>query len=489
MTAASATGSFTVNSTTAGCQWTATSNAPWIEISYGQSGKPGGSVGYTLLGSTQFKARTGTITLSTVSSNTTFTVTQDAANCSYTFTPPNASIPQAGGPQSLAVATNCTWTASTTTSWIGINAGGTTGNGTLSYTVAPNNAVSSRAGTIAINDQTYTVTQLGSGCNYTVAPLTANFNATGGQGQVSVQTNDPTCPWTVQNSVPWITNVTTTATAGNGTVAYAVAPANTSNSRTTALVVAGQNVTVNQAGVGILFSAQSVVNGASFVSGQIAPGELITIFGSSLGPTTPVSLQLTPDGQSVTTSLGGTQVLFDGVPAPITYASATQVNAIVPFELSNNVVSTQVQVAVQGVASSPVTEFLASASPAIFAASGGSGQGAVLNQDSSPNSSSNPAPVGTVLQVFITGAGQTNPAGVDGLLAGSTPSLPLGTVTAAIGGVPTPVQYAGTSSGLVEGVMQVNVQIPQGAPSGSSVPIVVQVGAYASPSGVTVAIQ
>jgi uncharacterized protein (TIGR03437 family) len=177
------------------------------------------------------------------------------------------------------------------------------------------------------------------------------------------------------------------------------------------------------------------------------------------------------------------------VAAPVTYVSNSQVNAIVPFELAGNTVSTQVQVAVQGIPSSAVTEFLASSSPAVFTASGGSGQGAVLNQDNSPNGSSNPAPVGSVLQIFITGAGQTIPAGVDGELAGSNPAQPQAAVTATIGGVPATVQYAGSSNGLVAGVTQVNVQVPQGTPSGSAVPLVVQVGANPSPSGVTVAIQ
>jgi uncharacterized protein (TIGR03437 family) len=136
-----------------------------------------------------------------------------------------------------------------------------------------------------------------------------------------------------------------------------------------------------------------------------------------------------------------------------------------------------------------VTEFLTDASPAIFTAFGGSGQAAVLNQDNSANGSSNPAVVGSVLQIFMTGAGQTQPAGVDGQLAGSTAMLPLGQVTANIGGVDAPVHYAGSAFGLVSGVTQVNVVVPQGAPTGSGVPIVVMVGATPSPAGITVAIQ
>jgi uncharacterized protein (TIGR03437 family) len=173
----------------------------------------------------------------------------------------------------------------------------------------------------------------------------------------------------------------------------------------------------------------------------------------------------------------------------MTYASDGQVNAIVPFELAGNAVSTQVQVEVQGVASSAVTEFLTPASPALFTAYGGTGQAAALNQDNSANIPGNPAPVGSVLQLFMTGAGQTNPAGVDGQLAGSDPAVPLGMVTATIGGVDAPVQYAGSSSGLVAGVTQVNVVVPAGSPSGDAVPIVVNVGANPSPSGVTVAIR
>jgi uncharacterized protein (TIGR03437 family) len=369
---------------------------------------------------------------------------------------------------------------------------GTTGNGTLSYTVAPNGAIASRAGSILINDRNYMVTQFGTGCSYTVAPAVANYTAGGGSGQATVQA-DSTCAWSVQSPVPWINNIgingqPVTAPAGNATVTYSVDANKTSQSRTATLTVAGQSVTVNQTGVGILITAQSVVNGASFLSGQIAPGELITIFGSALGPATPAGLQLTSDGQYVTTSLAGTRVLFDGVAAPMTYASDSQVNAIVPFGLAGNTVSTQVQVEVQGVASSPVTEFLTSASPAVFTAGGGAGQAAALNQDNSANSPGNPATVGSVVQIYMTGAGQTGPAAGDGQLAGSSPWVPLGAVTATIGGVDAAVQYAGSSSGLVAGVTQVNVVVPQGAPAGDAVPLVLKVGGNQSPSGVTVAI-
>jgi uncharacterized protein (TIGR03437 family) len=494
LTAAKATGSFAINASTSNCARTAKSNADWIVVAYGQSGNgTSGSVGYTIDNSTLYTSRTGTISVATASSTASFTVTQDAYPCTYSFNPVNQTVQPTGGNLSVAVGTTCTWTASTTTPWIALNAGsGTTGNGTLSFTVAPNNAVATRVGSIQINNQAYSVTQFGTGCNYTVTPMVANYTAKSATGQVSVQT-DSSCSWTVQSGASWINNIninsnTVNTPSGNATVSYNIDANSTSLSRTSTLTVAGQQVSISQSGVGILFTAQSVVNGASFLSGQIAPGELITIFGSALGPTIPAGLQLDSDGQHLSTSIGGTRVLFDGVPVPVTYASDSQVNAIVPFALAGNAISTKIQVEVLGVASSPVTEFLASASPAIFTTGGGTGQAAALNQDNSPNSSGNPAAIGDVLQFFMTGAGQTKPGGEDGLIAGSAPTAPLGSVTAQIGGVDAVVQYAGSSSGLVAGVTQVNVQIPDGAPTGDAVPIVIFVGGNPSPSGVTVAI-
>jgi uncharacterized protein (TIGR03437 family) len=253
--------------------------------------------------------------------------------------------------------------------------------------------------------------------------------------------------------------------------------------------VAGAAVSVTQVGAVtvIQYSAQSLVNGASFLYGPIAPGELISIFGSGLGPAQPVGLQTTPGGGSITTALGGTQVLFNGLAAPLTYVSATQVNAIVPFEVAGSGTA-QVSVVVQSVPGGSVTESVASSSPAVFAASGGTGQGAILNQDNSTNSASNPAAVGSVLQVFSTGLGQTVPLGVDGQIAGPNPSLPVQNVTATVGGINATVLYAGSSYGLVSGVIQVNVLIPAGVTPGNAVPLTISAGQAASPAGITVAI-
>src|SRR5205085_1102206 len=119
----------------------------------------------------------------------------------------------------------------------------------------------------------------------------------------------------------------------------------------------------------------------------------------------------------------------------------------------------------------------------------GVGQGAVLNQNTTLNSPNNPEAKGRVLVLYATGEGQTNPQGNTGRIIGSDVRSPVSPVSVRIGGRPAAVEYAGSAPGLVAGTFQVNVRIPQDAPSGSAVSIELQVGQAISQAGVTVAIQ
>jgi uncharacterized protein (TIGR03437 family) len=487
------TGSFTVTASASTCARTATSNDTWLTVTFGQSGTGNGSVGYSVVSNPTYLPRTGTITVS----GAVFTITQGAPPCpAATISPTTQAVVAAGGSFSITITSPCGWNATTSASWITLSAASGTASGTLTYTVAPNNTGVSRSGTIQINGLLFAVTQPSAACTFTVSPLTANIAAAGGQNQITVQASASTCAWTVQNTATWIGSLNIVVgspgppTSGSGTVTYTVAANSLQQSRTAVLTVAGIAVSITQAAAAtptIQFTAQSLVNGASFLYGSIAPGELITIFGVGLGPNQPAGLQLTSSGGSITTTLAGTQVLINGIAAPLTYVSAAQVNAIVPFEVAGSSTA-QVSVTSQGGTSGSVTESVASSSPAIFTVSGGTGQGAILNQDNSPNSASTPAAVGSVLQVFATGFGQTTPSGVDGQIAGPTASLPVQAVTATIGGINATVEYAGSSYGLVSGVIQVNVLIPAGVTTGNGVPIVLNVGGVVSPTGTTVAI-
>jgi len=231
----------------------------------------------------------------------------------------------------------------------------------------------------------------------------------------------------------------------------------------------------------------SVANAASYSQDAVSPGELVTIFGANLGFGGPAGMQLDASGL-VATSLAGTRVLFDGAPSPVAYANASQVNALVPFGLLS--ASTGVQVEFQGHLSDAFTIPVAPSLPGIFAADGsGAGEGLIFNQDGTANSDANPATPGSVIVLYATGVGQFSPPGQDGaVVTGDSLPLPVLPVSAMVGGLPAQVLYAGGGVGMVEGIIQVNLQIPGGVPVGPA-EVMLQIGDRTSQPGLTVALQ
>jgi len=238
----------------------------------------------------------------------------------------------------------------------------------------------------------------------------------------------------------------------------------------------------------------SVRNAASFSAGAISPGEIVSIFGTAIGP--PSALGATFDGAGkVASSIGGVQVLFNGTPAPLLFASDTQINCVVPYEVMG--ISTPVQVKYLEQGSNVVNLPLAASAPAIFStgSSPGSGQGAILNFDNIPNSLSVPAAAGSIVQVYMTGEGRLSPAGVTGSITcsagcdsiGQIP-VPLLNATALVNNRPAVIGFIGEAPGFVSGVLQVNLIIPLDTPSGN-IPISISVGGIASQPEVTVAVK
>lgn len=166
----------------------------------------------------------------------------------------------------------------------------------------------------------------------------------------------------------------------------------------------------------------SIVNAASGTAGAIAPGEIITLYGTGIGPA-PTSYMLDVAGRLATT-LNGNSVFINGVPAPLLYASAGQVNAIVPYEVGTSGTAT-IQVTSNGVTSGAWGAPVVPSAPALFTLTGsGAGGVEVLNQDNSVNGPSNPAGRGTVIQIFATGAGLTSPPSTTGSISQSEAYLP-----------------------------------------------------------------
>jgi len=240
-----------------------------------------------------------------------------------------------------------------------------------------------------------------------------------------------------------------------------------------------------------------VTNAASYASGSISPGEIVTLFAADpthpIGPTTAVGLTLDSTGK-VATKIGNVEVLINGFASPMIYASATQVAAVVPYELKL-FTSATVVVRFLGQTSNGVSVNVATTQPGIFTANAsGTGPGAIANSNGSPNSASNPATRGDTIVLYLTGEGETSPAGVTGKVttvasppAPLTPA-PLLPVSVTIAGQPANWSFAGEAPGFVSGVMQLNVVVPTGIPGGEQ-PIQVTIGGNPSQTGVTVSLR
>lgn len=232
--------------------------------------------------------------------------------------------------------------------------------------------------------------------------------------------------------------------------------------------------------------ASGIVNAASYVSGPVAPGEIIAIFGSNIGPRELTNLHLNSEGL-LDTTLAETRVFFDNIAAPLLYVSSGQLAATVPYAVAGKA-STELRIEYKGLKSNVVTVPVSNAAPGVFSLDAtGKGQGAILNQDYSVNSSERPAPQGSVVMIYGTGEGQTDPPGVDGKLAAAPLPRPRLPVSVKIGGIEAEVLYSGGAPGSVAGLLQVNARVPMDAPSGI-VPVVLIVGNVSSQPGITMAV-
>jgi uncharacterized protein (TIGR03437 family) len=240
-----------------------------------------------------------------------------------------------------------------------------------------------------------------------------------------------------------------------------------------------------------------VTNAGSYASGSISPGEIITLFAPKdgshpIGPATPAYLTLDSSGK-VATTLGGVQVLINGTPCPITFASALQVNAVVPYEVKG-FLNANVFVKFLGQSSNSINVNVATTIPGLFTANAsGTGPGAILNSNLTINTSSNPAARGDVAVIYLTGEGETSPGGVTGKVTTVAPAppltpLPLLPISVTVGGQPAQWTFAGEAPSLVSGVMQLNVVIPTNIVAGDQ-PIVVTIGGNPSQQGVTVSVK
>ena len=225
--------------------------------------------------------------------------------------------------------------------------------------------------------------------------------------------------------------------------------------------------------------ARDIVNAADHQGGGVAPGEIVILYPSNAGPERIVEW---PTGTN-----GGTRVLFNGMAAPIVYTMAGQISAIVPHDVANKA-QAEVVVEYRGERSLPVTVPVVASAPAFFTRNAsGRGQAAMLNVTGCCNSPRNPVRRGSMAYLFATGEGLTLTRQDQKFREEKPSAVPVPVspeLKVTIGGVPAEVLYAGDA-----GVLQVNIRVPENAPIGDAIPLVLSAGESLSGQEVTIAVR
>ena len=240
-----------------------------------------------------------------------------------------------------------------------------------------------------------------------------------------------------------------------------------------------------------------LVDGAGFAP-QLAPGAFVSIFGTDLalgsGPDGIESAAATP----LPTTMGGVSVKFGNRLAPLFFVSPGQINAMIPFELSGSTAEVTILTGPDA-AGNTVTVNLSPTAPGLFRVNP-AGQGAILNPDGSlvaPVGSfpsrlpaAQPTRSGEIIVIFASGLGPVSPAQPSGVAAGANgtniPTM-VSDPQVRIGGQPSSVLFAGLAPGFV-GLYQVNVQVPQGVPTGDAVELVITTSAGQTSNTATIAV-
>jgi uncharacterized protein (TIGR03437 family) len=219
---------------------------------------------------------------------------------------------------------------------------------------------------------------------------------------------------------------------------------------------------------------EKIRNSATLLTGQISPGLIVAINGTGLGPAEGVLGVYDLEGR-IATALAGTRILFDGIPAPLTFVREDQVNCVVPFEVSGRS-SVWIEVEPNGVRSDAVKASVMPTSPGIFGTEDGrfSRWVAMLNEDGTRNSAQNPARRGSVVAMWATGLGLSDKANSTGRPAKPPYGKPRADVRLICDEKEIKPEYLGNAPDLVEGASQVNFRVPDGPPGPSGATGLVQ---------------
>ena len=219
-------------------------------------------------------------------------------------------------------------------------------------------------------------------------------------------------------------------------------------------------------------------------SARVAPGGLISVYGSQLSPVNMATAEI-----PLPTALANSCLTVNGLPVPMLFVSPNQINAQMPFEAVGNVT---IMLRTPGGVSNNLNFQVLPAAPSVFM-SGTAGPttnlATIVRSDNGQLvTDSNPIHRNgnEYIVIYLTGLGQTTPAVADGMPAPSSPlAVALTAPTVSLGGVQIPVSYYGLTPGEV-GVYQINAKIPSNIPTGLSIPLTITQGSTATSLGVRV---
>ena len=512
-----------------GCAWTAQGGAAWLPFVQA-SGSGNGAITLTAAANNSGGTQGAMVTLAGLQA----VITQPATACSYGLSQTQINAPAAGADGTITVTTSCPVIASSNQSWVTATPLGSS----VAYTVAPNNGASQRSATLTVGSVGVPVTQGGNSTavlqismahvgNFTQGQNGATYsvtlsNAIGAlptSGMVTVTETVPTgltlvsmagTGWTC----PAGGTTCTRSDALNGGVSYppitvTVNVAADAPSQVTNLVSILGSGSVTASDVTTILPLQtpvvpsgSVVNGASFAPSQaVAPGSLVSIFGTNLASSTAQAGSI-----PLSTSLANVSVAFNGIPAPLLavnhLSTYDQINAQLPWNvLPGGAQSGTAQVVVtHGGAASVATSFqVAASAPGIFSLAGtGTGQARAINNSdgtfaapsgSVPGLTTHAAKIGDPngIAIFATGLGAVSPPVANGGIPASGLSNAATAPTVLAGNVPAQVLFAGMSPQYV-GLNQINIVLAPGTPTGNAVPLQLQAGGITSTNLLTIAV-
>jgi uncharacterized protein (TIGR03437 family) len=179
---------------------------------------------------------------------------------------------------------------------------------------------------------------------------------------------------------------------------------------------------------------------------------VIRILGKQMGPAAATPGVI--NSGVLASNVAGVQVTFDGAAVPLLSVSAQEIDLVAPFGLATKSATT-IQVQYHGAQSNPVQVAVTGLVLQILG---------VFNADFSANSASNPAKAGSVMSLYLAGAGQGNPPSQDGQVNGgplAAPGMPIQLEWFNNNNTILPVTFAGAAPSLAAGIFQVNFVAPQ----------------------------